>query len=170
MEERNDFENVSKHQETYVDYTGSIALNRDGFSQLQFTTKAIKFRNNGALAKIVHVEGVNRETGEWANFDLFPVRCQTLADMSAMPEVIGDIKIRIGYLKQVDQTTGEISFKVGKPKLAGWFDGEKWQTFHGEKPTWTTQGSVWSNDESAEVTEVSGADAEEVKAEEVEAA
>ena len=136
--------NMNLSKDNYTDYEAKAFFADYGLNNVTFTSKEIK-TSNGAKVKLVTVKAVNPQNGQRIDFDIWPNRCQTLDDLKAMPEKIGDIIIRFG--KYQDEETGEV-VEATKPRIIGYFQGKEEVFFHGPKPEWDddAQASVWTNE------------------------
>ena len=135
--------NFENYDANYNDYYAQKFFSDYGLEKVNFERRDVTM-GNGAKVALIRLSGTNSTNGHIINVDLWPARCQTLADLKAMPVKPEDIIIRFGTY--TDETTGE-TVEASMPKVVAWCQGETVNKFSGNKPEWVDGGSVYNNEE-----------------------
>lgn len=130
----------------YEDYEGAAFFKAYGLERVKLSTREVTMKN-GAKVKLFNLDAYNPTDGKVINLDMWPTNCQTEADLKAIPATVADIRLRFG--SYVNDETGEV-VEASAPRVVGYRVGEDLITFNGPKPEWTSNGSVWTNEEPIE--------------------
>ena len=136
--------NINLTQATYVDYIASLYLKSCNVVNAKFTPKyAPKTDKNPVPAILVHVEGVQPNTGILVNFDLWPRNDFDEKDLETfftkdgdnyVPKGnLSDVHFRIGYYPVVNEVGQVTGFSEGKPKWIAYVSNGEVKTLGGEK-------------------------------------
>ena len=140
-------ENVKRFKDNYVDYAASLFFKALNVPNPKFDTREVKV--DGVRVALVHISGISQEDGSIVDMDLWPNKCQTLADLEVLPKHPQDIIFRIGYWIEVDPITKEKKMRKGQPTFVKYWNGEEYVGFSGSKPVYDEDArrSIWTNDE-----------------------
>lgn len=122
--------NINLSQKTYVDYVASLYFNALNVKDVKFTPKVVTVGDEEVI--LVHISGVQTNTGIEVNVDLWPRDHATEEDIKSLPKSLADIGFRIGYWPAIDEN-GETTLKQGNPKWTKYHDGNKFVWLSGEK-------------------------------------
>lgn len=123
--------NINLSQKSYVDYVASLYFNACGVKDIEFTPKVVKVGEKDTV--LVHISGVQVNSGIVVNVDLWPRNEATAEDIAALPKTLDDIRFRIGYWPEINTETGEQILRQGTPKWLNYVTGGKTVTLSGEK-------------------------------------
>lgn len=122
--------NINLSQTTYVDYVASLYFNALNCADVKFTKKVANV--GGEDTPIIHIEGVQKNTGIVLNVDLFPRDHATAEDLEKMPATLDDIQFRVGFYPEIDENGNKV-FREGKPKWTKYVTGGRTVSLSGEK-------------------------------------
>lgn len=123
--------NINLSQNSYVDYVASLYFAAMNVKDLAFTPKVVKVGEKETV--LVHISGVQANTGIVVNVDLWPRNEATAEDIAALPKSIDDIRFRIGYWPEINTDTGEQVLRQGTPKWLSYVTGGKTVLLSGDK-------------------------------------
>lgn len=130
----------------YEDFEGAAFFKAYGLERVKFTTREVAMKN-GAKVKLFNLDAYNPNDGRVISLDMWPTNCQTTNDLNAIPAEVSDIRIRFGIY--TDEETGE-TVEAAAPRVVGYRAGGDLIKFNGPKPAYSTNGSVWTNEEPVE--------------------
>ena len=140
--------NIRLNQTSHIDYYGKMYFEKFGVGDVKFTPKVVTA--DDAQVVLLHIEGVNTNTGAKVNVDLWPRQNCTLDFVKALPKKFEDIIFRVGYHTEKDITTGEERVIEGQPKFLCYLRGGNEIYFDGDVHTY---GDAWDNEPKAPATE-----------------
>ena len=140
--------NINLTQVTYVDYVASLYMKAAGVANFKVTPKYAPATDKMSEPTILmHVDGIQPETGRIVNLDMFARNNFTEEDLDKLfekvedkdgkvtykPKSIGDFHFRVGYLPLFDDLGKPCGFREGKPKWIAYIKDGNVVTLSGEK-------------------------------------
>lgn len=122
--------NINLSQTNFVDYVASLYFNALNCADVKFTKKIATVA--GEDTPLIHIEGVQKNSGVVINVDLFPRNHATAEDLAAMPEKLDDIQFRVGYYAEIDAEGNKV-LREGKPKWTKYVTSGKTVVLSGDK-------------------------------------
>lgn len=122
--------NINLSQKTYTDYVASLYFKACGCTDIKFTPKVVKVNDKDVI--LIHVSGVQMNTGIVVNVDLWPRDNATEADIKALPKSVDDIQFRIGFWPEFNEDGSQV-LRAGAPKWTAYSYGSDSRTLSGDK-------------------------------------